>query len=369
MVAGLGHLNVSNGAAMITNAKTGEILAMVGSKNFWDPNGGNFNVTTAQRQPGSSIKPITYATGFKQGLSPGSVVVDAPIAYRNEWEVYAPVNYDGRFHGPVTVRTALGSSYNVPAVKILSMVGIPNMIDTAHDLGITTLKDKNRYGLSLTLGGGEIKLLDMMTVYGTFSQLGEKHDATAVLKITDSNGVILEENTDFEGKRVISEGIAYMIADILSDNKARTPAFGPNSQLVIPNKTVAAKTGTTDSKRDNWTFGFTPEFVVGVWVGNNNNAPMDPQLTSGVTGASPIWQKIMLTLLKDRPNLAFQRPAEVVIGSVSGQKDLVLVNSNTNAVFAQEKALEKPKKEDNPITFTDPLKPIRIDQKKPATIP
>ncbi|MBI3486083.1 PBP1A family penicillin-binding protein [Candidatus Daviesbacteria bacterium] len=301
----LAPLRVSNGAAMITDSKSGEILAMVGSKDYFDKDVGNFNVTLAPRQPGSSIKPITYATGFKQGYSPGTILLDTPTVFKNEWETYAPVNYDGKFHGPVTIRTALGSSFNVPAVKMLALVGVPNMIATAKDLGITTFTDPNRYGLSLTLGGGEVRLIDMMSAYGTFSQMGMKHTAQGVLKVVDSAGQVLEDNQNDPGERVLSPGVAYLITNILTDNAARSLAFGPNSLLLIPGHTVAVKTGTTDNKRDNWTFGYTPEYVVGVWVGNNNNEPMDPQLTSGITGAAPIWNKIMTNLLLDKPDLAF----------------------------------------------------------------
>jgi 1A family penicillin-binding protein len=358
-------LNVTNGAAMITDAKTGQILAMVGSKNYWDPVNGNFNVTTALRQPGSSIKPITYATAFKQGFSPGSTLLDTPISFRNFWENYTPVNYDGRFRGPVTIRTALGSSLNVPAVKLLSIVGIPDMLKTAHDLGITTLNDPNRYGLSLTLGGGEVKMIDMMTVYGTFSQLGTKYPAQDILYITDSKGNTLENNSHPIGETVLQPSIAYLISDILSDNKARTPAFGPNSLLVIPGHQVAVKTGTTDSKRDNWTFGYTPEFVVGVWVGNNDNTPMNPQLTSGVTGASPIWNRLISEVLRNRPSLAFEKPSDVIIGNVDGHKDLIVSGIQPKSATGQNKKKIKDAetdKEKEVITFTDPFSTYQSDQ-------
>lgn len=359
------NLNVSNGAAMVLDAKTGQILAMVGSKNYWDASGGNFNVTTALRQPGSSIKPITYATAFKLGYSPGNTLLDTPVSFKNFWETYTPVNYDGKFHGPVTIRTALGSSYNVPAVKMLSIIGLPEMIKTARDLGITTLSDANRYGLSLTLGGGEVKLVDMMTVYGTFSQMGKKYPLQEVLKIADSKGNIIEDNQAVEGQIVIQPGVAYLITDILSDNKARIPAFGSNSLLNIPGFQVAAKTGTTDNKRDNWTFGYTPEYVVGVWVGNNDNSPMDPRLASGVTGAAPIWNKIMTEVLKDKTSVAFQKPSEVLQGSVDGHKDLVVAGINTKSVVGQgrRKIQEGQSDEEKEvITFTDPFSTYQSDQ-------
>lgn len=364
-VAKLENLKVSNGATMITDAKTGQILAMVGSKDYFDPKMGNFNVSIALRQPGSSIKPVTYATAFKQGFTPGTLLLDSPVAFKNKWEVYAPVNYDGKFHGPVTVRTALGSSYNVPAVKSLALVGIPSMIQTAKDLGITTFDDPNRYGLSLTLGGGEVRLIDMMAVYGTFSQMGVRHDAQGILKVVDSNGVVLEDNTTSPGSQVLQAGIAYMITSILTDNSARTPAFGPNSLLNIPGYSVAVKTGTTDSKRDNWTFGYTPEYVIGVWVGNNNNEPMDPTLTSGVTGATPIWNKLTVNLLQSKPNLSFVKPDDIIESQIDGKKDLSLVGQTPKSVTGLNRKKvqdDQTKEEKEVITFTDPFSSFTSDQ-------
>ncbi len=366
-VAKLAPLDVTNGAAMINDAKTGQILAMVGSKDYFDPEVGNFNVALSPRQPGSSIKPITYVTGFKQGYSPGTILLDTPTVFKNPWETYAPVNYDGRFHGAVSIRTALGSSYNIPAVKMLSLVGIPNMIQTAHDMGITTLNEPDRYGLSLTLGGGEVKLIDMMSVYGVLSQNGIKRATTPILQVTDSTGTVLEDNTDNEGSKVIEPSIAYLITSILADNNARTPAFGPNSLLKIAGHTIAAKTGTTDSKRDNWTFGYTPEFVVGVWVGNNDNHPMNPALTSGVTGAAPIWNQLMTNLLQDKADVAFVRPPEVVDGIIDGHRDLIVSGQTVRSTvgFGRKRIKdEKSGQEKEAITFTDPFTTLIPDQPK-----
>lgn len=358
------NLAVSNGAAVVTDAKNGQILAMVGSKNYWDENSGNFNVTTAPRQPGSSIKPITYAAAFKLGYSPGTTLLDTPVTFKNFWETYTPVNYDSRFHGAVTIRTALGSSYNIPAVKMLSIIGLPEMLKTAHDLGITTLTDPNRYGLSLTLGGGEIKMIDMMSVYGTLSQMGKKYQIKGVFRITDSKGAVIEDNSNDPGEIVISPAIAYLVTDILSDNRARTPAFGQNSLLNIPQHVVAVKTGTTDNKRDNWTFGYTSEYVVGVWVGNNDNTPMHPSLTSGVTGAAPIWNKIMTEILKDRPSIAFEKPADVTVGLADGHRDLVISSIPQKSVIGlnRKKVKEPDNKEKDVITFTDPFSTYQSDQ-------
>ncbi|MBI2600988.1 PBP1A family penicillin-binding protein [Candidatus Daviesbacteria bacterium] len=321
-VSKLSGLNVTNGAALITDSKTGQILAMVGSKNYFQSDFGNFNATLSLRQPGSSIKPVTYVTSFKKGFSPGNTVLDTPVVFRDEWgNSYAPVNYDGTFHGPVSIRTALGSSYNVPAVKILATVGVDEVVQTAKDLGITTFTDPKRYGLSLTLGGAEVKMIDMMSVYGSFATNGIYNPSSSIIKVVDSEGNILEEYKE-NGQRVLQPELAFLITSILSDNAARIPAFGPNSLLNLPG--VAVKTGTTDNKRDNWTFGYTPNFVVGVWVGNNNNMPMDPTLTSGITGAAPIWSKIMKGLLTANPDTHFIRPGGIVEVTVDGRKDIAV---------------------------------------------
>lgn len=322
----LARLGVKNGAAMVLDAKTGQILAMVGSRDYYYPGFGNFNVTLSLRQPGSSIKVVTYATAFKKGFSPGNTILDSPVSFNDGIRVYSPVNYDGTFHGPVSIRTALGSSYNVPAVKMLAAIGIPDMIQTARDLGITTFNEAGRFGLSLTLGGGEVTMLQMMGVYGTLSQLGRLNNPTPILKVTDSAGNVLEEYKN-SSKQAIQAEIAYLLTSILSDNKARTPAFGPNSLLNITGQAVAVKTGTSDNKRDNWTFGYTKDFVVGTWVGNNDNSPMHPSLTSGVTGAAPIWRKITDLLLKKSPSAAFVKPFGIVEGTIDGRRDLVISSS------------------------------------------
>lgn len=343
-VSNLAGLNVSNGAAMVTDPKTGQILSMVGSKDYYDKLSGNFNVTVALRQPGSSIKPVTYAAGFKLGFSPGNTILDAPVSFRDEWgNSYRPVNYDGRFRGPVSIRQALGSSLNIPAVKMLATIGLPAMMQTAKDLGITSFTDPARYGLSLTLGGGEVKMIEMMGAYGAFSQEGKLLKPTGILKVTDSSGNILEEYQKNQ-KQALSKEVAYLINNILSDNQARSMAFGVNSLLNIPG--VAVKTGTTDSKRDNWTFGYSPDFVVGVWVGNNNNSPMDPRLTSGVTGAAPIWNKITKTLLKTNPSIGFVQPEGVSISQIDRRKDLIITGSTS-------KGLVKIRREEDKTIFSD----------------
>lgn len=345
-VDNLKDLDVKNGAAMVTDSKTGQILAMVGSRDYHYPGFGNYNVTLSLRQPGSSIKPITYATAFQKGFSPSSIILDTPVTFPNEWgPAYTPVNYDGKFHGPVTLRQALGSSLNIPAVKLLASVGLDPMAQTAKDLGITTFDDPKRFGLSLTLGGGEVKMIDMMGVYGAFANNGILHSPTGILKVTDSEGHLLEEYKD-SAKQSIQAQIAYLITSILADDNARSMAFGLNSLLKIPGYDVAVKTGTSDSKRDNWTFGYSPKFVVGVWVGNPDNSPMNPNLASGITGAAPIWNKIMHTLLDNSKPLAFERPAGVNEGIVDGRKDL-------NITGTIPKAMVRVQKQEDKLIFTD----------------
>lgn len=318
-IARLTDLRVSNGAAMVVKPATGEILAMVGSKDYFDEaNDGNVNVTLALRQPGSAIKPINYAAGLGKGIvTPATPFVDKPVCYPNvSGPPYCPVNYDGRFHGVVQLRFAMGNSYNIPAVKMLKINGVEDMIATASAMGITSFKDPSRYGLSLTLGGGEVSMLEMAQAFGVFANGGYKVDLTAILKVEDIHGKVLEEYkppaSPFFAKKVIPEAVAFLISHILSDNNARSAAFGTNSQLNIPGKTVAVKTGTTDDKRDNWTIGYTPSYLTAVWVGNNDNTPMHPSLSSGVTGAAPIFNLIMRSVLKDAPNEGFRKPDTVI---------------------------------------------------------
>jgi len=314
-IAKLKPLNVSNGAVLVTKPKTGEILVMVGSRSFFDKEiDGNVNVTIANRQPGSSIKPINYATAFEHKLiTPATIILDVPTTFGVAGtKPYSPVNYDGKFHGAVTVRSALGNSFNIPAVKVLALNGVDKMIEQAQAMGITTFDDPSRYGLSLTLGGGEVKMTDMATAFGVFANGGERIDLVPILKVEDANGRGIEEFQPKSGKRVLSAQTSFLISSIISDNGARSMEFGPASELVINGKTVAAKTGTTDDKRDNWTFGYTPSYLAAAWVGNNDNSPMNPYLASGITGAAPIWHQIMTLVLKNKVNETFKVPSGVI---------------------------------------------------------
>lgn len=327
------NLHITNGAALITRPPTGEILAMVGSVDFFATPSGSFNVTTALRQPGSSIKPLNYAVGIERRLvTPATIFLDIPVCFTapGQPKAYCPVNYDGQFHGPQSLRFSLGNSFNIPAVKMLALNGVKDFIASASAFGITTFKNPKNYGLSLTLGGGEVKMIEMAQAFSAFPNRGKVKNLISILKIVDKNNKTIYQYHDpnlkkdinrplsfpnflaISGKKVISEETAFLISHILLDNNARTIAFGPSSFLNIPGKAVSVKTGTTDDKRDNWTIGFTPNFLLTVWVGNNDNSPMNPYLTSGVTGAAPIWNKIMTYLLKNQPDLWPIKPDNVV---------------------------------------------------------
>ncbi|OGD83891.1 penicillin-binding protein 1C [Candidatus Curtissbacteria bacterium RIFCSPLOWO2_01_FULL_39_62] len=319
-VNGLSSFNVGNGAALVTKPKSGEILAMVGSKDFFDvENDGNVNVTVALRQPGSSIKPVNYATALERKLiTPATIIIDSPTTFSGGPKPYRPVNYDGKYHGAVSAREALANSYNIPAVKVLALNGVGEMIKQARKMGITTFEDESRYGLSLTLGGGEVRMTEHAEAFGGFANEGERIPLSPILKIEDSSGKIIEEFKQPKGERVLSRETSFLISSILSDNGARSAAFGANSLLNIRGKTVAVKTGTTDDKRDNWTIGYTPSYLVVTWVGNNDNTPMRA-VASGITGATPIWNEIMTFILKDKINETFKVPSGVVGTEICGQ--------------------------------------------------
>lgn len=311
---------VGNGAAVVADPKTGEILAMVGSKDYFDTeNDGNFNVAISNtRQPGSSMKPVMFATAFEKGYTPATLLMDVKTEFptpESVESVYKPVNYDGKYHGPVQVRFALGNSLNIPAVKMLAMVGVEPVMQKAYEMGIENWKPTDEamknVGLSLVLGGRETSLLNEITAYSVFANKGVRQDPVTVLKVTDKNGKVLYEHKKTSGKKVLSEEVAFLISHILLDNNARSQAFGTRSYLTISGKTVSVKTGTTDDKRDNWTIGYTPSYVVGVWVGNNDNSPMNPTIASGITGASPIWNKIMTYVLKGKADEEFEKPSNV----------------------------------------------------------
>ena len=334
-IAELNRYRVGNGAALITHPNTGEVLAMIGSKDYFATDeDGQVNLTTRLRQPGSSIKPLNYVTALQlKKLNPASVLLDYPTCFlTGPLRPYCPKNYDNTFHGPVSVRSALANSYNIPAVKTLAINSLESMIATASAMGITTFTDPARYGLSLTLGGGEITMVDMATAFGTLANQGVKVPLQAILEITDYQGNLLESYdpqvtqqslsaffvedpavntvgfTQGNLSRVLNREPAYLISHILADNQARSAAFGANSALYLPGHTVSVKTGTTNDLKDNWTIGYTPEYLVTVWVGNNDNTPMNPYLVSGVTGAAPIWHSLMSHLVADQADQPLVEP-------------------------------------------------------------
>ncbi|MGI6278525.1 MAG: transglycosylase domain-containing protein [Patescibacteria group bacterium] len=322
----MAQYKIGNTGVVVLDPQTGEILAMIGSKDYNEPNFGKFNTTTALRQPGSSIKPITYVTALKRGYTAAHVLFDCLTDFpgATAQKPYRPTNYDHTYHGPMQVRFALGNSKNVPAVKMLAQVGLKNMLQTAYDLGLSTLeptsRNLSRLGLSVTLGGGEVRLLEMVGAYSAFANTGLKVEPVAILRVADRDGKILDEFEPRSGRRILKEGEAFIISDILADNKAREIVFGPNSSLNIANRKVAVKTGTTNDMRDNWAIGWTPQAIVGVWVGNNDNSPMS-YVASGFAGASPIWRKIMLETIAKYPGEDFAVPDSVIkeeIDQVSG---------------------------------------------------
>lgn len=309
-VAALADRQVTSGALVAIEPSTGYILAMVGSADFYNEEiDGQVNVALSPRQPGSAIKPLTYVAAFERGWMPATLIWDLQTAFPDGVNPpYVPRNYDGRFHGPVLVRSALANSYNIPAVKALQFVGIPALREMAARLGITTLTRED-YGLSLTLGGGEVKLLELTGAYTVFANGGVRVPPTPILRIEDSQGNVLLDNGQPQGQPVIRTEHAYLITSILSDRQARCPAFGcPNAMEL--SRPAAAKTGTTDDYRDAWTIGYTPDLVVGVWVGNADNSKMDR--VPGSRGAAPIWRDFMEAALKDKPVRDFPRPPGIV---------------------------------------------------------
>ncbi len=373
----LKKLRVGNGAAIVTQPRTGEVLAMIGSRDYFDTeHDGNVNVALAPRQPGSSIKPLNYATGLLLGYNPATMYLDIPTCFNQAGQKqYCPKNYDGSFHGPVQMRFALGNSYNIPAVKQLALNGVSTLIATASAMGITTWTDPSHYGLSLTLGGGEVKMVDMAVAFGVFANEGVRVPLHPILKVETYQGQVLDEYApteiaDYVGtlhqdwetfwkssrtttvlgdstntpatptglkgffsrqptpipvppvtnpkdsiKTVLPEEVTFLISHILLDNNARMGSFGPTSQLVIPKRTISVKTGTTNDLRDNWTIGYTPDYLVAVWVGNNDNSPMS-YIASGITGAAPIWHDIFSYLLRNEKDHFPTQPAGIVSAQI-----------------------------------------------------
>ena len=349
--------DASNAALVATDPQTGEILTMVGSRDYFDKEiDGNFNVATAERQPGSSFKPFVYATAFTKGYRPDTVLFDVPTEFNTSCNAYGvavsttqdrcyhPQNYDNVFKGPISLRNALGGSRNVPSVQLLYLVGINDTINTARQMGISTLTDPNRYGLTLVLGGGEVSLLEMTTAYATFGNDGKYIKPTGVLEVKDSKGIVLEKSSIRE-VQAIPENTARLISDILSDNNARLSLFGVSNFINFGSQyDVAGKTGTTDKNVDAWMMGYSPSLAVGVWSGNNDNTPM--KKGSAISGR--LWRDFMDVALPTRPNVRFTPPSlpvnnsikpvlrgvwqggtSVVIDSISGKLATILTPEET----------------------------------------
>ncbi len=316
--------NVNNGALVAIDPRTGQILAMVGSRDYNQsfPDGtmdGKFNAATAPNlQPGSSWKPFEYAAAFLKGKTPASLVDDVRVT--NEFPdgaggYWRPENYDKKYHGRITYRTALGNSLNIPAAKVLKEAGVHETLQLAHALGISSINDESRVGLSLSLGTAEVSLLDMTSAYATFANAGQRVPPTAILSITDSSGKVIEQYQQPAPAQVLKPEYAYLITSILSDDNARTIEFGRHSVLELPDRPAAVKTGTTEEFRANWTIGYTPNIVVGVWVGNSNHVPMRNII--GIDGAGPIWHDFITWAERGKPAASFTKPPNIITMKVS----------------------------------------------------
>jgi len=332
----LADRHATNASVVAMDPSTGEVLVMLGSADFYDTDiDGQVNVALRLRQPGSSIKPITYVTALQKGWTAATMLMDVEREFPDGANPpYKPLNYDEKELGPVSLRTALASSRNIPAVETLEFVGLPAMLDTAHRLGISSL-DRLDYGLSLTLGGGDVTLMEMTAAYAAFANGGLRVHPATVLRIEDSTGKLIQASPEPPWERVLDPLHAYIITDILADNAARTPAFGANSALKL-SRPAAAKTGTTNDYRDAWAVGYTPDLVTGVWVGNSDNSPMEK--VSGSRGAGPIWHDFMEAALAQRPVRDFVRPDGIVtaeVCAVSGQLPTEDCPEKRTEIFAE----------------------------------
>src|SRR3989338_7347722 len=324
-----------NAALVSIDARTGEVLAMVGSRDYFNEEyDGAVNVTMRPRQPGSSFKPVVYAASFLKGLSPETILFDVVTKFKTDVEgEYEPHNYDDKEHGPLPIRKALAGSLNIPAVKTIYLTGVENVLNLAEKMGYTTLADRSRFGLSLVLGGGEVKLIDHAKAFAVFAQNGQRHNLQYILQVLDKNSNVLEEfnAADNPGEEVLEPKVAKEINSILSDDNSRAYIFGVGSQLTLPDRPVAAKTGTTNDYKDAWTIGYTPSLVTGVWVGNNNNAEMKRGADGSIV-AAPIWNEYMKKALAGMPVENFEAPAQEelpekpMLNGQIGQENLVQID-------------------------------------------
>ncbi len=306
------RFNGENNAIVVIDPKNGDILAMVGSKDYFDKEiDGNFNSALGHRQPGSTFKPFVYSVLFNKGYTDETVLFDAPIQFSpncapdnftTDDVCYSPVNYDDHFRGPITVREALAQSVNIPAVEALYLAGVRDSVDLAKNLGVESLTELEDYGLSLVLGGGAVSLLDMVSAYAVFANDGVRNPYNPILWVEDTSGNVIDRNTVFPN-RVLPEQTARTISSVLSDNNARTPAYGANSTLYVPSRDVAVKTGTSNDYRDAWIIGYSPNIVIGAWVGNNDNSQMAKKVAGLIV--SPMWRELMDKVLPTLPAESF----------------------------------------------------------------
>ena len=382
-IATLAAQKVTNASLIAINPKTGEILAMLGSVDFFDEKiDGQVNVALALRQPGSSIKPFNYVAAFEKGWNPATVLADVKTNFPIKGQPdYVPNNYDKREHGLVPIRTALASSFNIPAVKTLDFVTVPTMVDASRRFGITTFKDPKYYGLALTLGGGDVELLELTSAYGVFANNGARVPATPFLKITDPTGRVLLDLQKSPPKptQAVDPRYAYQITSILSDVSARAPGFGAGGALRL-SRPAAAKTGTTDDWRDNWTVGYTPDLVTGVWVGNADNAAMEH--ISGITGAAPLWHNFMERVLVGTPVRNFVEPPRMKRVEVCNESGLLPTelcpgDHRHTEIFLEERVPTQPDNvwqkikidKTNGAVATDTCPPDTIEEKIFAVYP
>ena len=312
--------NASNASLVAIDPSSGHILAMVGSRSFFDTAiDGQYNAALASRQPGSAMKPFIYSLALMNGYTRNTVIFDVPTQFstscrpsdisKNEPPCYAPTNYDNKFRGPMTFETALAQSINIPAIKVLYLVGIQNAIQLAKSFGLTTLEDPNQYGLTLVLGGGEVRLLDLAGAYAVLANEGVKNTPTGILEVTDTNGNVFEKY-ESRPSRIVPENIARDMSAMLSDAPARLPEYPLDSPLSFSGYDVAVKTGTTDDTRDAWVIGYTPSIVLGVWVGNNDNSPMVKSVAGFI--AAPMWREVMVYALSKYPKTYFGEPSPIL---------------------------------------------------------
>lgn len=325
--------DAENAALVAIDPKTGQILTMVGSRNYFDTSiEGNYNIAVAPRQPGSAFKPFVYATALEKGYTPESVLFDLPTQFstacsptdvmNSEAPCYAPSNYDHSFRGPMTFTTALAQSINIPAVQALYLAGIDNVIDLASRMGISTLGSAKDYGLSFALGAAEVRLLDLVSAMGVFGNDGIRNPPTGILSVTDKDGKELEKYEEHP-QAVIDAGVARNIASMMSNNEARIPAYAPNNPLTFSGYDVAAKTGTTNESRDAWTVGYTPTISVGAWAGNNDNTPMVKEIAGYIV--APMWHEFMEKALAKYPNEVFKDPPAIPDSAPAALRGVSLV--------------------------------------------